>query len=227
MSYSPLEYLISVLAPLECTICKYEGNMLCLECAEKTYPEKISRCYLCNKITDQQRVCTSCRSRSRLRRVWWLGGYSGITKKLIYEMKFGRNRQFAREFGSFLSAQIAYLPENTIVISAPTASSRIRQRGFDQAALMARQFAKVKKLYYAPLLYRKAQVDQIGKGRSQRYKQMQSALGLTRSDKLNGSSVLLIDDVLTSGATLESAARLLREAGVRHVDAAVIARHQI
>mgnify|MGYP003441645101 CR=1 FL=1 len=225
MIVSPLESITALLTPLECHICKAEGNMLCHECTQKVLPELISRCYLCNKLTKQQRVCTSCRSRSSLRRVWWLSAYSGTTKELIHQMKYQRKRTYAREFGLLLAETLPYLPEATLVVPAPTAPSRIRQRGFDQAHLIAASFAKHKCLPCKQFLYRTSQVDQIGKNRAERKRQIEDSLAMMQVTDLNGKSVLLIDDVLTTGATLESAARLLRDNGADHVDAAVIARH--
>lgn len=142
-------------------------------------------------------------------------------------MKFNRKRAYAREFGVLFDSMLPYLLPETIIMSAPTASSRIRQRGFDQALLIAESFAKKRQLQLRPLLYRATQVDQIGKNRQQRHKQMHDSLRLRKPEWIKGKTILLIDDVLTTGATLEAAATLLRKNGAAHVDSAVIARHRI
>lgn len=141
-------------------------------------------------------------------------------------MKYRRNRAYAREFGVLLADAVGYLPAQTIVTHLPTASKRIRQRGFDQAALIAESFAKQLQLSYAPLLYRTTQVDQIGKNRRERLAQMQSSFALHGSKTaVVGSTITLIDDVITTGASIEAAATMLRKNGAIHVDAAVVARH--
>lgn len=224
MIVSALESITALLTPLECHICKAEGYMLCRECSQKILPELISRCYLCNKLTNQQRVCSSCRSHSNLRRVWWLSSYTGITKQLIHQMKYQRKRSYARAFGALLADTIPFLPNATLIVPAPTAPRRIRQRGFDQAKLIAVSFVQQKKLPIAQILYRTSQVDQIGKNRKERKQQITESLAIENYQNVQGASVLLIDDVLTTGATLESAARLLRSKGAAHVDAAVVAR---
>lgn len=199
--------------------------MLCSDCKANYISDLDSRCYKCNKITSQNVCCSTCRSSSRLRRVWWLGQYKHEIKDLIKSMKFKRRRSYAREFGSILADTLPYLPEGTLIIPIPTASGRVRRRGFDQANLIAKVFASSRGLKYSNVLIRTTQVDQIGKRRSDRISQMQNSLKVSGSAELSGSSVLLIDDVLTTGATLEAAAGLLRNHGVAHVDGAVIARH--
>ena len=220
-----LEYAVSLLTPLQCHLCKEEGAMLCASCVDEVFPEQLSRCYICNKLTKQQQVCSSCRSRSRLRRIWWLGHYEETIKQLILKMKYQRGRGYARAFGELLAVSLPYIQEDTLIVPVPTASKRVRQRGFDQAVLIAESLAKNRGLQIQHVLVRTTQVDQIGKRKEQRLKQMSSSLIIAPKRSIKGRTVLLVDDVLTTGATLETAARVLREAGAAHVDAAVIARH--
>lgn len=225
MFISPLEHTIAALTPLECRICNAERNMLCLQCMPQLLSTEVSRCYLCNKLTSQHKVCRSCASKSALRRVWWLGEYKELLKELIFQMKYHRKRAFAREFGTHMDSLLPYLPEDTVVVPAPTASKRIRVRGYDQAVILAAQFAHRRGFVFRPVLARSSQADQIGKTRSERFRQMQSSFNLQDPDAIKGANILLLDDVLTTGATLEAAARLFRKSGAKHVDAAVIARH--
>lgn len=225
MFISPLEHIVAALSPLECSICNKENFMLCFACRPQILGGLDSRCYLCNKLVPQHQVCPSCRSRSALRRVWWLGAYETALKTLIYQMKYQRRRVFARQFGTYLAETIPYLPEDTLVVPAPTATGRVRARGYDQAVLIAAAFAKARSLPFCNALNRSNQADQIGTGRRQRFEQMKHSFAVKPTAPISGASILLIDDVLTTGATLEAAARLLRSSGARHVDAAVIARH--
>lgn len=154
-----------------------------------------------------------------------MGNYKGLLKELIIELKFQRKRAYAREFGAHLADSLPYLPAETIVVSIPTASNRIRARGYDQAELIARAFARNTNLTYRNIIVRTSRVDQIGKNRASRIKQMKDSIRIKEGVNLEGVSVLLIDDVLTTGASIEAAARLLRTHGAQHVDAAVVARH--
>jgi ComF family protein len=142
-------------------------------------------------------------------------------------MKYHRRRAYARAFGQILSECISFLPDDVVVMPIPTANNRIRQRGFDQAHLIAKQLVSCKGLLFQPGLYRKTQVDQIGKNRTERQQQIKRSIALNDKTDIIGKTVLLVDDVLTTGASIEAAAQLLRRNGARHVDAAVVARHLI
>lgn len=226
MYISPLEHIVAAVTPLECAICKIEKFMLCGVCTGHVIATLDSRCYLCNKLTSQHRVCKSCSSKSSLRRVWWLGVYdTPIFRTLIYQMKYQRRRAFAREFGNLLAESLPFISEKTLIVPVPTASKRIRLRGYDQAVLIAEQFAMARQLKLVKALMRTNQVDQIGRKRAERFKQMAGSFQVNAPNIIKGAHILLIDDVLTTGATLETAAKLLRKSGARHVEAAVIARH--
>lgn len=226
MNINPIEYLISIVSPEQCRLCYSDAIMVCDDCLGKNILEIESRCYICNKLTYQNQICSNCRSSSRLRRVWWLSEYKDPIKTYIHDMKFHRKRAYARKFGNILADTLPYLDKDTIVIPAPTASRRIRQRSFDQAVLIARSLGVARNLsVVSGALVRQSQADQIGKHRTERIKQMKGCFIVRNKALLSNKSVLLVDDVITTGATLEAAAEALRLCGARHVDAVVVARH--
>jgi ComF family protein len=225
MIKSPLETLINVLTIEKCSICNQPDKVLCASCFYTHFGELDYRCYICNKLTTQGRVCKSCKSSSKLRRVWWLGNYSGVLKDLVWNVKYQRQRKTARLLGRYLAETLPYLPSETVVAPLPTASSRIRKRGYDQAVILAKSFAEHKDLEFKELLVRKDQKELVGKRRVDRMKLMSESFRVKPGSDISGKSIILIDDVLTTGASLESAAKILRKNGAKHVDAAVITRH--
>lgn len=222
MISSPLERLINLLVSERCLICSKNTYALCEACFYSNYQQIVQRCYMCNKLTKTSGVCNNCSS--RLRRIWWLGYYEEFFKTLIWQMKFGRQRSHAKLFGNYLAQTLPFLSEETVVVSIPTSAKRVRMRGFDQAKLIAQTFAQKRGLNYMNLLQRTSNVDLIGKSRLERRKVMAKSISVSEHSILQGSSVILIDDVLTTGATLEAAAGILRQVGAKHVDAAVVAR---
>ena len=111
------------------------------------------------------------------------------------------------------------------VLAVPLSTERLRERGFNQSALLARQLAGAKADCHT-LLRLHATEAQSGLPRAQRLRNLRGAFAVepARAASLRGQRVVLIDDVMTTGATLHAATLALREAGVAHVTAAVLAR---
>jgi predicted amidophosphoribosyltransferase len=101
----------------------------------------------------------------------------------------------------------------------------VRQRGYDQTRLIARVFAKQRGLPCDELLVRRGQSRQVGSDR--KHRQEQAAKNYQSKQNIaKGTEVLLIDDILTTGATLEASAKILYQAGAKTVNAVVFAQKQ-
>ena len=111
-----------------------------------------------------------------------------------------------------------------LVIPIPTATSRTRNRSFDHSGLLARKVASKLNLKYFPALGRVGQSRQVGAKRTVRLTQAEDKYYVRFPSMVKGSRILLIDDVVTTGATLRAATKALRSAGARRVDALVFAK---
>ena len=111
------------------------------------------------------------------------------------------------------------------VLPVPLSTERLRERGFNQSALLARHLVGPKTDLHT-LLRLHATEAQSSLPRAQRLRNLRGAFAVepSRAAALRGQRVVLIDDVMTTGATLQAATLALREAGVTHVTAAVLAR---
>ena len=125
---------------------------------------------------------------------------------------------------SALHDSLPYLPQGTIICPIPTAPTRVRQRGFDQAVLIAQHLARQRDLACRFLLRRQTNTRQLGQLRKKRFSQMQQAFYIPRSADIMGKTVLLVDDVFTTGATIAATTTMLRNAGASEVYAAVFAQ---
>jgi ComF family protein len=149
--------------------------------------------------------------------------------KLVQSLKFGADLKLVRFFSNAIAeAVLSSAGENCafpeIVIALPLSNQRLKERGFNQAALLAAGVAKQLKLpvaHGARLRIRETP-PQSGLNREARIKNIRGAFACDTS--LVGKSVAIIDDVMTTGATLSEAARTLKNAGAARVEAWVLAR---
>ncbi|MBI1857058.1 ComF family protein [Candidatus Saccharibacteria bacterium] len=140
--------------------------------------------------------------------------------------KFERTQAVAPILAALTGESLPYLPENTLITHIPAATSRVRDRGYDQAKLLARYLAGSQGLPYVTVLARSGQARQVGSSRSVRLRQIEGVFRPVRGYLIKGAEVLLVDDVMTTGATLEEAARTLKKAGAKRVNAVVFAHKQ-
>lgn len=221
---SILDHIVSVYAPFACLGCSIESNrLLCVSCSE-TIARVPSRCYRCHTTTRGYEVCSGCRGKTPLRRVAAWAHHEGYAKELIHRTKYERARAGLREVAESMETHLSQFGPNIILVPVPTATSRARQRGYDQAQVIARHLSRRSGLPLAQLLGRLGQAHQVGAGRAERVAHLQNAFRALHPEKIQGAHIVLIDDVCTTGATLESAARTLRAAGAKHIDALVFAQ---
>lgn len=216
---------IELLAPTNCLGCGVEGAVLCTACLLDAGRKAREKCFQCLKISVGGATCVECRPLTRLAGVSVGTGYDGAVKELIWRLKFHRLRE-AAEVAAFLVVKA--LPKDLVpdvVTSVPVAPVRYRERGYNQSELVARQVAARLGLPYTSLLGRVNAVHQIGLGREERLEQIDGAFYSMRN--LSGQRVLVVDDVVTTGATLSECAKTLAAAGTSEVWGAVVARRQL
>ena len=217
-----LDRLVSLIAPHECLDCQAEGSLLCSDCQSLVVaiPE---RCYKCFALSPESLTCQKCRRSSPLTSVQAATMYGGITKDLIWRLKFHHARAAVDPMAKLIANRLLF-DESSVLVPIPTATSRVRQRGYDQAELLCRAVSRQTTLPYRMLLQRHGQSRQVGTTKAERLEHLASAFRVPATQTVAGKHIVLIDDVLTTGATLESAARVLKRAGAKRVDAIVFAQ---
>ncbi len=216
-----IDKLTSFIAPHRCLSCRNDGSLVCFACGESNLTPKPSVCYRCNKLMDDYRTCKTCRAHSDIFRAFVGYDYEELSLELIRALKFKRARDGARLVARHINNRLP-LFECDIVTHIPTASKRVRQRGYDQSKLIAKELSGIKNIPHQTLLSRVDQSRQVGKRIKDRQAQAQTAFRTKR--QLSGEHILLVDDVMASGSTLEAAAKLIKQSGAKRVDVAVFAR---
>jgi len=168
--------------------------------------------------------CPRCRRTHRLiDRARAIGVYDGALRAVIHALKYEGRRSLARPLGQLMRQRGADMLEGAAcVVPVPLHPSRRRQRGFNQAGDLARHLG----VPVCTALRRvRATPTQTGLPAARRHRNVRDAFAATRSGHaLTGAIVVLIDDVSTTGATLEACARALKQAGVTEVRALTAAR---
>lgn len=214
------DQVLARIAPYDCLVCGDEGALICVDCIPALGTPIPSRCFRCQKLTENFRVCESCRPAVGLSRVYSKYVYKGFAKVVIKEFKFGGKRAAAKELAR-LMVDCVPKHENLVLVHIPTATDRIRERGYDHAQLLAAELSKLTGLPHLPLLARTSQQRQLGLGRSERLKNVHGAFRVAGDVK--NAHILLVDDVVTTGATLSEAARILKIGEARHIEAITFA----
>lgn len=155
--------------------------------------------------------------------------YDEHSRDLILRFKHGDDQLFALQFAQWLKRSAAdLLSEADAVVPVPLHRLRLLGRRFNQAAEIARPLARASRLDYLPDALTRAQAtdSQGGKSLRGRRENVRHAFSVTEAGRrrIKGRRILLIDDVLTTGATAEACAKALLDAGARAVDLAVVAR---
>ncbi len=215
--------VLTIIAPHECLNCRKEGSLLCFDCYEGL-EKAAARCYRCERSQSDFTTCQKCKPATPLASVLAAVKYEMTAKDLVWRMKFGRARAAAATIAAKLSLPSADAKHRQIVVHVPTATVRVRQRGYDQAKLIARALARREHVPHCTALARVGQQRQVGASILTRKSQLQTAFRCVNVHEVVDAHVVLVDDVVTSGATLEAAAQQLAAAGAWRIDATVFAQ---
>lgn len=150
-----------------------------------------------------------------------------MLRKAVHRLKYKRVREFSQPLGKMLAETLGYFTsvswEGFAVCPVPLHWMRKFNRGFNQAELLACVIAREHGLPHRDLLYRLRRTgSQVGRKRLERKAAMKGVFAVRRISRIP-ESVLLVDDVATTGATLDACALTLKNAGVQRVDAVVLA----
>jgi ComF family protein len=169
--------------------------------------------------------CPRCRRGSRhVDRARAVGAYDGALRAIVHALKYERRRSLAQPLAELMRIRGAeMLTDADWAVPVPLHASRRRERGFNQAADLARHLG-IPSLH--ALCRTRATATQTGLPAARRHRNVRGAFTIAmKKSRLEGSVVVLIDDVSTTGATLDACAKVLKEAaGVREVRALTAAR---
>lgn len=220
--------------PSQCSICqRWPSERICRDCTAR-WAGAQCRCQRCAlPLAGGALECGAClRAPPAFDAALAAVDYGYPWSALLMQFKFQQDPGAARALAQLLAhtpGAAAALATATLIVPVPLSHERLRERGFNQAALLAQALARrpgtaacatqlLQRTRHAPA--------QSGLRRGQRLGNLRGAFQVPtqRRSQVQGQRVLLVDDILTTGATLDAAAQALRQAGAIHICAMVVAR---
>ena len=220
--------LSEVVLPERCPACGdvvQAETVFCPACA-LSLVEIEHACPKCGAPTTERTRCRPCQSNPfPFRRARAYAEYGGQLAVAIRRLKSGGGGRVARSLARLLSAPAAgLLQEVDILVPVPLHPRRLRRRGYNQAALLVGLLARGQAISYGALRRRRDTRHQAGLTRAERLQNLERAFQVQRSQAVADKRVLLVDDVMTSGATAVACTNALLAAGASAVDVLTVAR---
>jgi ComF family protein len=239
----------ATLFPPRCPICGTLGSvpfrdegkwafdtayLFCEDCREGITPVVPPFCSQCGLpfVSKQgpSHTCSACLVEERyFRKARAFGVYDGSLLEAIHRFKYGRKLSLARPLAALVRRTFFQFWDKEsidLIVPVPLHVTRLRERGFNQAFLLITRWATHEGLCFDGLtLWRRRQTDpQTGLTRKGRLRNMQGAFAVRKPKAVRDKRILLIDDVVTTGATVNACAEALMEVGAASVDVLTLAR---
>jgi len=234
--------LVSIIFPADCRICTEpladsRRVPICPKCLASFEPISLTSCVICGcPLSGSQlkqghpRLCPACQNKTYgFDCARSFAVYQGALVRAILLLKFEQIEPLGRWFAERLAEIVESEPDKfaaDVVVPVPLHRQRQRERGYNQAALISKPLSKRLRLPHKKVLLTrtKARPDKRILSLEERWQSVRGAFATRPGSQVDNLRVLLVDDVLTTGATLDACARALREAGAKTVVGLTVAR---
>jgi ComF family protein len=217
----------------------HDGRRVCAQCVERVEKMPLSRCEICGgpleSVASGAERCARCLAkRPHYRIAHTIARYRTTAEDepnslpaLIRRHKYGLDQSVGRALAEFLGNELPVKAEDyDVVIPVPLHWRRLWWRGFNQAALLADEVATrlALPLDTTSMTRRRRTAPQTARHHDERIKNVRRAFAVTYPERIKNRRVLLVDDVMTTGATVDECARVILAAGAISVDVFTLAR---
>lgn len=208
-----------------CAVCSLARGPVCAACEEDFFYAARSRCRVCAlPVPAAEDVCGRCIARPpHFHRTTALADYAPPVDGMVMALKFGARLDLASVFGQLLARRVQP-PGDALVVPVPLAFERMSERGFNQSLQIARAYCAASGARLAADAVRRIRhtPPQQTLALAERRRNIRGAFDASAA--LANASVFVVDDVMTTGSTMDEIARVLMTAGAVHVHALVVAR---
>jgi ComF family protein len=218
---------LDLLLPLRCLGCGREGDLICPSCRQSLPMIRLPLCQRCGATSGEGNLCHSCVNYpltiDGIRSAFL---FQGTVRQAILQLKYRHLKSVAAPLGQLLAEYLGSHPlKGEVIIPVPLHPKRIRERGYNQASLLAKELSRLVGLpLVEDTLIRERDALPQARTRSaiERRNNVQGAFICHQG--LEGKQILLLDDVCTTGATLDACAIALKAAGASSVWGLTVAR---
>jgi ComF family protein len=207
-----------------CLLCgKKLGEAVCRDCRELYLKPDYGRCVSCGKLMEKDaarcRDCTDGKGPKRLCKVTAFGHYDGLWKEFIQNIKFQNQPYLLMDLGESLASwAVKQMPPPDGIVPVPLHANRLAQRGFNQAEVLGSILGGHLGIRLKDVLVRmKDTAPQTSMGRQDRLTNLHAAFALKPEANIKGETLWLVDDVITTGATIGECAAVLHAHGAKEI----------
>jgi len=232
-----IERCLQFLLPPQCHCCEKfleEGQQgICPDCLSKIRWIEPPLCTLCGvpflSSEVENHPCGACLTRGKyFTMARAVGYYEGPLREAIHRWKYEEKSYLTLFFGEKLAEGFCryWDPQSfDLIIPVPLHSKRLRERGFNQALLLVKELSRRTQIPYSKRLLQKRILTppQVNLSGGEREKGVRGSFHIQRDEEIEGKSILLVDDVYTTGATVNECSKVLLKAGAERVDVLTIA----
>lgn len=231
--------IIEIFFPSHCLYCERiisKESLFCGDCWLKLQFITDPKCKICSypfeiEISHMSPLCSKCLiKKPSYDKSIVIFRYNHFIKKIIGDLKYRDQNFLAKKFAKILSEKIrSEITTYDLIAAVPLHQKRLQKRRFNQAVLLCRELLKIfpTKIFYPDFLIRvKNTKSQVELKKKEREKNLKRAFLVNKKyrDEVKGKKILLVDDVITTGATLENCAKELRRRGAKEVVVLAVAK---
>lgn len=209
--------MLDLIFPKICYVCQKEGEYICTNCFKKLIDvNPLNMCHICNKECRVGFMHSECKEYSYIDGVLNLSVYDGLIKKMIYDIKYNYFYSLTQSMGKIMADYLlfySFKPNNTLITYVPSSKKKIRLRGFNQSHLLAKEVSKFSQIPVVSILAKTHNTGAQAKlHKFERAENLKGAFELIQKVSLNQElkNILIVDDVFTTGATLNECAKVIK-----------------
>lgn len=202
-------------------------EFICAKCDGRRKKTEIF-CTKCGRAVEKDGVCISCETLSEK---WDMAVspyiYAEPTDEMIWQMKYRNRPSLADDLGKELGEYIiSRFPDGEFdfITFIPSGSERLMERGYNQAQLLAEAVGNVMNVPVCEILHSKDSGHQVGLGAKERYENAVGRFSIDENADVKEKRIIIIDDVMTTGATMAAASSVLKRSGADYILAATVAQ---